>query len=173
MAVHDVDRPDVGGVPPKMQAIKELVVKELTGLLPFLSVTCDDNITSNITIRGTKEPKEQWANGIFHNATYFIGAIGPMNEKRYYDPADPKVTVGVGSVGSRDLPKFRKYTASPEKVVAKLKEWIMSWAPDKCEICKGAKGGQLGNENIVEGVVMCDHCHAQYLRDKETPTNPK
>ncbi len=33
---------------------------------------------------------------------------------------------------------------------------------DNCEICKGAKGGVLGNENIVEGKVMCDYCSADY-----------
>lgn len=32
--------------------------------------------------------------------------------------------------------------------------------PDKCEFCKGAKGGVLGNENILEGRVLCDYCHA-------------
>ena len=30
---------------------------------------------------------------------------------------------------------------------------------DNCQICHGAKGGVKGNENIVDGVVMCDYCH--------------
>lgn len=128
MSVQDLDRPDVNGTPAKMLAIKELAAKELAGLLPHMVITVDDNIMSNVGLRGTKEPKEQWTNGIFHNATYFIAAIVPMDGKRHYDPADPKVTVEVNSVGSRSMPKFRKYTASPDKVVAKLKEWIKSWA---------------------------------------------
>jgi len=33
---------------------------------------------------------------------------------------------------------------------------------DNCEICKGASGGVLGNENIIEGVVMCDYCSADF-----------
>jgi hypothetical protein len=35
---------------------------------------------------------------------------------------------------------------------------------DGCEICHGAKGGVPGNENIVDGKVMCDYCHADTLR---------
>jgi len=30
---------------------------------------------------------------------------------------------------------------------------------DNCEICKGMKGGVKGNENIIDGIVMCDYCH--------------
>lgn len=126
MSVQDVDRPDANNVPPKMANINELVTKELTGLLPCLKITCDDNIMSNIGLWGAKEPKDQWPNGIFHNATHFIGSFTPMNGKRYYDPTDEKVTVEVTS--SWNVPKFRKYTGTPEKAVAKLKEWILSWA---------------------------------------------
>lgn len=31
---------------------------------------------------------------------------------------------------------------------------------DACEVCLGAKGGVPGNEVVVDGVVMCDYCHA-------------
>jgi hypothetical protein len=34
-------------------------------------------------------------------------------------------------------------------------------ALDKCEICKGAKGGTPGNENIINGQIVCDYCHAE------------
>src|SRR5690242_12125451 len=36
--------------------------------------------------------------------------------------------------------------------------------PDNCQRCKGAKGGVLGNENIVNGVVMCDYCTSEVSR---------
>jgi hypothetical protein len=35
---------------------------------------------------------------------------------------------------------------------------------DNCEICGGEKGGVPGNENIVDGVRMCDYCHATLLQ---------
>ena len=31
---------------------------------------------------------------------------------------------------------------------------------DSCEICKGVKGGTPGNENVIDGVTVCDYCHA-------------
>jgi hypothetical protein len=30
--------------------------------------------------------------------------------------------------------------------------------PDDCQVCLGKRGGVKGNENIVDGVVMCDFC---------------
>lgn len=29
---------------------------------------------------------------------------------------------------------------------------------DDCEVCKGTRGGVKGNENVVNGIVMCDYC---------------
>jgi hypothetical protein len=29
---------------------------------------------------------------------------------------------------------------------------------DRCQFCLGAKGGVLGNENVIGGVVVCDYC---------------
>lgn len=34
--------------------------------------------------------------------------------------------------------------------------------PDNCQLCHGAKGGVRGNENIVDGIVMCDYCTVEY-----------
>jgi hypothetical protein len=34
---------------------------------------------------------------------------------------------------------------------------------DDCEVCLGRNGGVPGNENIVDGIVMCDYCAAQRL----------
>ena len=31
---------------------------------------------------------------------------------------------------------------------------------DNCELCFGTKGGVRGNENIINGQVICDYCHA-------------
>lgn len=35
-------------------------------------------------------------------------------------------------------------------------------ALDNCEICKGSKGGVKGNENVVNGTVMCDYCSVKF-----------
>lgn len=31
-------------------------------------------------------------------------------------------------------------------------------ALDNCEVCHGERGGVPGNENVVNGVIICDYC---------------
>lgn len=45
--------------------------------------------------------------------------------------------------------------------------WVMECLPDNCQVCGGREGGMLGNENIVDGVIMCDYCHAIDMVRKE------
>lgn len=33
---------------------------------------------------------------------------------------------------------------------------------DNCSICHGDNGGTPGNENVIDGVLMCDYCHLEY-----------
>lgn len=33
---------------------------------------------------------------------------------------------------------------------------------DNCQVCHGAKGGVPGNENRIDGKIMCDYCHYKY-----------
>lgn len=35
---------------------------------------------------------------------------------------------------------------------------------DDCESCNGARGGVPGNENLVDGALICDYCHADLLQ---------
>ncbi len=35
--------------------------------------------------------------------------------------------------------------------------------PDNCEICNGRNGGVPGNENVINGIVTCDYCHADQI----------
>lgn len=39
-------------------------------------------------------------------------------------------------------------------------------ARDNCEVCGGERGGVKGNENVIDGVVTCDYCTADDMRDK-------
>lgn len=38
---------------------------------------------------------------------------------------------------------------------------------DNCQVCKGSEGGVNGNENIIDGVVLCDYCSVKYDDLKE------
>lgn len=39
---------------------------------------------------------------------------------------------------------------------------------DACEVCKGERGGMPGNENIVEGKVVCDYCTVDIMDARYT-----
>jgi hypothetical protein len=42
---------------------------------------------------------------------------------------------------------------------------------DACEVCKGERGGVPGNENIIDGVVMCDYRSADRHKTPNAPLN--
>ena len=62
-------------------------------------------------------------------------------------------------------------------------KWVQSMTEptestlDNCELCGGRNGGVPGNENVIEGVVVCDYCSATLLlfdqakRRKATPAS--
>lgn len=68
----------------------------------------------------------------------------------------------VGHSGSYEMKPERLYKEPgrkgqvPAYTDAELKEALK----DNCQVCEGSRGGTLGNENVVNGVVMCDYCHA-------------
>lgn len=49
-----------------------------------------------------------------------------------------------------------------------LKESVKKRHGDNCRVCFGIRGGVLGNENIIDGVVMCDYCTADRMPDNST-----
>ena len=44
--------------------------------------------------------------------------------------------------------------------------WFWDFLPDKCSMPDCSRKGERGNENIVDGVVMCDYCHAKQILEK-------
>ena len=34
---------------------------------------------------------------------------------------------------------------------------------NSCEFCNGERGGVKGNENVVDGKLMCDYCHSDKI----------
>jgi hypothetical protein len=39
--------------------------------------------------------------------------------------------------------------------------FIWDLLPDECEVEGCCRKGVRGNENVVDGVIMCDYCHAK------------
>lgn len=49
----------------------------------------------------------------------------------------------------------------------KILEWVWSLFPDHCEMPDCSKRGVRGNENLVDGKVICDYCYTRlYINDK-------
>jgi hypothetical protein len=46
-------------------------------------------------------------------------------------------------------------------------EWLWSFLPDKCEMPGCCRQGVRGNENIIDGKVMCDYCHSAEMSRRE------
>jgi len=124
IVVLDVDRPDVEGTPPKMQCLLE-VAKTLEGLVPVLAISTDDNLGSSLTITGSFDERSDWAGGIFENSRYFRFMVWPPKDAKYYDPNNPKVTVELVGKSYQIQPNFRKGTNTMEKVVERIRKWIV------------------------------------------------
>jgi len=106
-----------------MQTIADLCYKQLNGLLPVLKIDCSDNICSSVLVSGSFDHPSTWKNDIFQNSKFFQIIIG-VKGKRYYDDGDKVYTELIAY--HYKLPKMRKVTGSPEKVVGKIKDWIVS-----------------------------------------------
>ena len=115
--IEDISRPDVNGVPPKMLPILPLF-SPLAELVPVGHARTDDNLMSTIWVAGSFDKRETWANGIFENSRYFRFMISTEKGRRYYSEGD-RVTAELTTDRG-----FRKYTATPEKVAAKIRAWI-------------------------------------------------
>jgi len=48
----------------------------------------------------------------------------------------------------------------------KMLEWFWSLLPDECTVGDCPRTGVRGNENIVDGVVMCDDCHSRQYQQQ-------
>ena len=115
--VQDIDRPDVNGTAPKMAPVRDRIDVALSGIVPVLRVSTDDNIMSSVSVRGSLDPRDEWANGIEENSRHFRFSIVPQKGARYYTEGDDKVTVELATVHGKlgRAKKFRKRTTTIDK----------------------------------------------------------
>lgn len=50
-------------------------------------------------------------------------------------------------------------------------QWLWGLLPDNCEMPNCCRKGVRGNENIVDGKVMCDYCHGLDMLRRGHPTD--
>ncbi len=46
--------------------------------------------------------------------------------------------------------------------------WRIRHPRDRCTACHGKKGGVWGNENVVDGKLLCDYCHGSILQQAKS-----
>lgn len=46
----------------------------------------------------------------------------------------------------------------------RFRQWLWSFLPDNCEMPGCCRQGVRGNENFIDGKVVCDYCHAKMIR---------
>lgn len=44
---------------------------------------------------------------------------------------------------------------------------LWNFLPDNCERKNCKRYGVRGNENIIDGIVVCDYCHIKEIMEKE------
>src|SRR6266404_501191 len=115
--VQSIDRPDVNGVAPKMQAIADRCKEKITA--SYCTIYTSDNIMSSVSIRLSLDPKESWSNGIWQNSRHLRFALTPEKGQRYYTEGED-ITVELEHKKYTIAAKFRKYTGSPEKCIEKI-----------------------------------------------------
>jgi hypothetical protein len=124
--IQDIDRPDVNGTQPKMYLVASDIFSELyTDLVPHLNIECNDNLLSSVIITGSFDPRKSWSGGYWENSHYFQFFITAKDGKRYYEAGQP-VTVELNRKSYKIAAKFRKFTGTPEKAIAKIKSWIIA-----------------------------------------------
>ena len=106
-----------------LHEIESIARKEMDGLIPYLySKVCQFFDIYSIIIDGSLEAKDSWACGCWENSHYFRFDLTTKGNAPY--KAGEHITANL--IRRRyDLPKFRKYTGTPEKVIAKIKKWII------------------------------------------------
>jgi hypothetical protein len=66
----------------------------------------------------------------------------------------------LGKIMSFSEAELNKFADNLVKVKKKEREI----KTDGCQVCFGARGGVPGKENLIDGLLRCDSCHADYRR---------
>ena len=122
----NTSRPNSDLILPKMENVR-LIAAELIPLMEYMVVSSNDNLASSVRIKASFDPETEWLFKILENSTYFIFEITPANSQYYEEGDDVKVKLlKCSHIVTKFKRKFRAKTTSPDKVIALIKEWILS-----------------------------------------------
>lgn len=60
---------------------------------------------------------------------------------------------------ARQLEWYWSGDTGPEEALAAVRKLVGHVERDACAKCGGEQGGVPGNENLIDGVPVCDYCH--------------
>jgi hypothetical protein len=108
----------------KMSGLAKQISEAIECVKPglFFVVKSDDVYKSNLCIQGSFDPVNTWANNIYENSRCFTFWIYPHGTQYYEE--EQKIEIELTTRCYKIPKKFRKYTGTPDKAVAKLINWI-------------------------------------------------
>lgn len=106
--------------------LAEKINSEIAPSFPFFKCEFSGNICDSVTVRLSKEKKEDWKYNIFHNSPYVI--LHVFSERQREENSNPeKYLTEVSSDGfSREKKKMRKKTGNLDAIFNHIKKYLLT-----------------------------------------------
>lgn len=108
--------------------LAEKINSEIAPHFPFFKCGFSTNLCDSVTVRLSKEKKEDWANNIFHNSPYVILHIFSERQREENSNSEKYVAeVSANGLG-REIKKMRKKTGNLESIFVHIKKYLLTIA---------------------------------------------
>lgn len=97
------------------------------------------------------------------NFEQVCASCGQTRNRHYTIANNKKVCYGTGFSEFKPSDYWTVYDDEDGTVLAHGTLAEIEQVPDRCQTCHGKRGGMLGNENIINGAMMCDYCTSDWL----------
>lgn len=109
-----------------LNELAEKINSEIAPLFPFFQCSFSSNICDGVTIRLSKEKKEDWKYNIFHNSPYLILHVFSERQREENSNSE-KYSTEVSSDGlGREIKKMRKKTGNLDAVFNHIKKYLLT-----------------------------------------------
>lgn len=107
-----------------LNELAEKINSEIAPLFPFFQCSFSSNICDCVTVRLSKEKKEEWANNIFHNSPCLI--IHIFCERQREENSDLEKYTVETSVSGLEKKKMRKKTGNLDAIFNHIKKYLLT-----------------------------------------------
>lgn len=105
-----------------VEPLKTAIQKEFPN--GWLLVNYNSNLMSDVTIKFTLEPKEQWINKIYHNASYLTFMISSKSERYDTGKGPYRVELLSSNEIDRNILKFRAKSGTLDQIVKYMETYF-------------------------------------------------